>query len=238
MRYEYEGIFHEGTFLSRPNRFLAELDLDGELVLAHVNNTGRMDEILVPGNTSYIREAQKPNRKTKYDLISIISGSIYVNLDSQIPNKIIADAFLNSEIRGYEEPDMVKREVTIGGSRLDMVVSKGDRDLYVEVKGVDLIINGQARFPDAVTKRGTKHLRELEQLTDHGHEAMVVFLVQRNDADSFMPNYQRDPEFAESFYQVIKNGVKARAYLTEVGPDYIELANEIPIENEGVLKFL
>lgn len=231
MKYIYDGVFHKAVFISRINRFLAEVLLGDELVLAHVKNTGRMTELLVKGRVCYIMEAKNKDRKTKYDLISILLDNEYINLDSQIPNKVIEDAFINSEIEGYENVIGVKREYTIGSSRLDMKVALQDRDLYVEVKGVDLIVDGQARFPDAPTTRGSKHLLELEKLVRSGEEAMVIFLIARSDADSFRPHFERDPVFAENFYRVTEAGVQARAYLTKVGADYIELSDRIPIEN-------
>lgn len=230
MKYKYDGPIHKAIYLSRPNRFLAEIDLNGRIVEAHVKNTGRMREILKKGNTCYIMEAKNKNRKTKYDLITMVSDGEYINLDSQVPNRVISDAFLNSQIEGYENPSEIKREYTVGDSRLDMLVMKDEKRLYVEVKGVDLIIDGQARFPDAVTDRGSRHLRELEKINEMGYGAMVIFLVQRQDASSFRPHEERDPLFAETFYRVADSGVEARAYLTKVGPDYIELDRRIPIE--------
>ena len=230
MKYIYDGNFIEGIFLNRPNRFIAEVDVNGKVVICHVKNTGRMTEILTPGKKCYIMEAKNLNRKTKYDLISIEHAGIIVNLDSQIPNKIIADGFLNSEIRGWENPDGILREVAVGKSRLDMKVVKGERQLFVEVKGVDLIKNkNHAMFPDAVTVRGTRHLRELEEIVKLGFDAMVIFLIAREDAIDFRPHYEMDPVFSDTFYEVLKTGVEARAYLTNVGYNFIELGKEIPI---------
>ncbi|MFB0971909.1 MAG: DNA/RNA nuclease SfsA [Tissierellia bacterium] len=230
MKYIYDGNFIEGIFLNRPNRFIAEVDVNGKVVICHVKNTGRMTEILTPGKKCYIMEAKNLNRKTKYDLISIEHAGIIVNLDSQIPNKVIADGFLNSEIRGWENPDGILREVAVGKSRLDMKVVKGERQLFVEVKGVDLIKNkNHAMFPDAVTVRGTRHLRELEEIVKLGFDAMVIFLIAREDAIDFRPHYEMDPVFSDTFYEVLKTGVEARAYLTNVGYNFIELGKEIPI---------
>lgn len=230
MKYIYDGNFIEGIFLNRPNRFIAEVDVNGKVVICHVKNTGRMTEILTPGKKCYIMEAKNLNRKTKYDLISIEHAGIIVNLDSQIPNKVIADGFLNSEIRGLENPDGILREVAVGKSRLDMKVVKGERQLFVEVKGVDLIKNkNHAMFPDAVTVRGTRHLRELEEIVKLGFDAMVIFLIAREDAIDFRPHYEMDPVFSDTFYEVLKTGVEARAYLTNVGYNFIELGKEIPI---------
>lgn len=230
MKYIYDGNFIEGIFLNRPNRFIAEVDVNGKVVICHVKNTGRMTEILTPGKKCYIMEAKNLNRKTKYDLISIEHAGIIVNLDSQIPNKVIADGFLNSEIRGWENPDGILREVAVGKSRLDMKVVKGERQLFVEVKGVDLIKNkNHAMFPDAVTVRGTRHMRELEEIVKLGFDAMVIFLIAREDAIDFRPHYEMDPVFSDTFYEVLKTGVEARAYLTNVGYNFIELGKEIPI---------
>lgn len=230
MLYEYGGVFHQATYLSRPTRFLAEVDLDGEVVLAHVKNTGRMKELLKKGNTCYIREADNPNRKTKYDLITIEADGVMVNLDSQIPNQVISDGFKEGLIRGYPRAEKVRREYSIRNSRLDMKVDFQDKELYVEVKGVDLIrLDGVAMFPDAVSQRATKHLLTLESLVKEGKEAMVVFLIQRGDAKAFTPHVERDPVFAETFWKVLESGVKARAYLSHVGSDYIGLGKEVMI---------
>lgn len=234
MRYIYDGKFIEGIFLSRPNRFLAEVQVGKEIKVCHVKNTGRMTEILTPGKTCYIMEAKNPNRKTMYDLISIEHDGVIVNLDSQIPNRVVADAFLSNEVRNWENPDGIQREVTVGNSRLDMKVIKGSKELYVEVKGVDLIKKGNhAMFPDAITVRGSRHLRELEELVKLGHSAMVIFLIAREDAIDFRPHYEMDPVFARTFYEVLETGVEARAYLTNVGYNYIEFGKEIPILSKG-----
>ncbi|MDO5028680.1 MAG: DNA/RNA nuclease SfsA [Bacillota bacterium] len=230
MRYIYDGKILEGRIISRPNRFLAEVDLDGQLVLCHVKNTGRMRELMVKGAKCYIREVNNPNRKTKYDVISLVHKGILVNIDSQIPNRVIADAFENSQIRGWENPDSLRREVSVGKSRLDMLVEKDGQKLFVEVKGVDLMkADFQATFPDAPTTRGTKHLRELEDLVKKGNQAMVIFCLHREDAKDFRPNFKMDPEFFKTFYEVLQAGVQARAYTCKVGRDYIELDKEIKI---------
>lgn len=228
--YQYPGIFHQGIFLARPNRFIAEVQIHSEVVVCHVKNTGRMTELLVPGRTCYIMEALNPNRKTKYDLIAVEYEDTIVNLDSQVPNKVVEDAFLEGQIRSYEEATGVRREVTVGDSRLDMVVELGGRKLYVEVKGVDLLLgDGLAAFPDAPTTRGTKHLLSLKQLVEEGNEAMALFLIQREDVTSFRPYYERDPLFAKTFYEVVDAGVQARAYTCKVGPAYIDFGHEVEI---------
>lgn len=230
MIYKYIGNMIEGKFVERPNRFIGHVEVDGEILICHIKNTGRMRELLIPGTKVYLLESTNPNRKTKYDLISIDHKGIIINLDSQIPNRIVADAFLNSEISGWENPDFLKREVKVGNSRLDMLVKKDNRSLYVEVKGVDLVKEkGLSMFPDAPTIRGTKHLRELETLVKEGHEAMVIFLIAREDPLYFRPNYSIDPLFSDTFYEVLSSGVQARSYLTKNTKDTVEFYKEIPI---------
>lgn len=230
MRHIYDGKILQGKFVSRKNRFIAEVEVDGEIVLSHLKNTGRMRELLVKGATCYIMEAKNPNRKTKYDFLSIDHKGRLINLDSQVPNKVIADGFINGQISGWEDIDFLKREVTVGSSRLDMVIEKcGDR-LYVEVKGVDLMLGkGRASFPDAPTTRGSKHLKELASLVEAGAKAMVIFCLHRDDAVDFRPNYKMDPEFFNNFYDALDKGVEARAYTCKVGPAYIELDRQIKI---------
>ncbi|HLR20739.1 MAG TPA: DNA/RNA nuclease SfsA [Tissierellaceae bacterium] len=230
MKYIYDGEFLKGIFINRPNRFIAEVKLDGEIVKAHVKNTGRLKDLLVPGRKCYLMKAKNPNRKTKYDLISIEREDRYVNLDTQVPNIIVKEAFLNSKVEGWENPDNVESEITIGNSRLDLLVEKEGKKLYIEIKSVDFLIDNYiSSFPGAPTERGRKHLRELKKIVENGDSAMVFFLVVREEAKAFRPCYEIDKEFSDIFYDVLDNGVEARAYLTEIGYNSLTLKNQIPI---------
>lgn len=230
MTYIYDGEFLQAKFKNRPNRFIAELELNGQIVKAHVKNTGRLTDLLIPGVESYLMKAKNPNRKTKYDLISIRKNNRYVNLDSQVPNTLVKTAFLNNKIKGWENPDRVQSEVTIGNSRLDLLVEKNNKKLYVEIKSVDFLINERiSAFPGAPTSRGRRHLEELEKIVAGGDSAMVFFLVVREEAEVFRPCYEIDKKFSHTLYKVLDYGVEARAYLTEIGPDYLVLKDQIPI---------
>lgn len=234
MIYKYEGNFVEGIFKSRPNRFIAEVLIDGEVHKAHVKNTSRLKELITPGNKVYLKEADNPNRKTKYDLISIFANNRWVNIDSQIPNTIVYNAFKNNLIKGWENPIEIKREVSVGNSRLDMKIIMGDTILFTEVKSVDFLVNKNiATFPGAPTERGRRHLRELEKLVKKGYNAMSIYLIVREEAEYFRPGYEIDKEYSKIFYEVKKSGVEARAYICNIGPDYIEFNREIPILNEA-----
>lgn len=230
MKYIYDGKFLKGIFKNRPNRFIAEIELDGEIVEAHVKNTGRLTDLLIPGENCYLMEAKNPNRKTKYDLISIEKGNRYVNLDTQVPNIVVKEGFLNNKIKDWENPDNVRSEIVIGNSRLDLLVQKSNKNLYVEIKSVDFLINNKiSAFPGAPTIRGRKHLKELEQIVKQGDSAMVFFLIVREEAEFFRPGYEIDKKFTDTFYKVLDNGVEARAYLTEIGYNYLILKDQIPI---------
>lgn len=229
MEYKYPGEFVEGKFVSRPNRFIAEVELDGEIELAHVKNTGRMVELLLPGATVYLQKATNPNRKTKYDLISIVYRDRFVNLDSQIPNTVGEMLFRNNMISGWENPDSIKREVTVEDSRLDLCVEKDSKKLFVEIKGVDLVPSGRAMFPDAPTTRGVKHLNRLIELKRAGHSAMNIYIIARDDAVDFRPHKIRDPEYAEAFYKAKDFGVEILAFTTINDYNSIKIDKEIPI---------
>ena len=157
---KYENMY-KGKFLSRPNRFLAHVEIDGEEEICHVKNTGRCRELLQPGATVWCQHHDDPNRKTQWSLITVRKGPRLVNLDSQVPNKL-AVQYVRSGGLGFV-PDLVKAEKTYGQSRFDLYYEAGEKRGFVEVKGVTLEENGVARFPDAPTQRGRKHLLELQQ---------------------------------------------------------------------------
>lgn len=228
--YKYNSPIREGIFLSRPNRFIAEIMIDGKVEIAHVMNTGRLPELLVAGTKCWVQEFDNPLRKTKFSLITVEYKNNYVNIDSQVPNKIIYDAFVESKISGWENPDKVEKEVKVGSSRLDFKVTKGSEILYVEVKGVNLVFDDKtASFPDAITTRGAKHLLELIQLKEKGYNSMVLFLAQRGDLINFRPHVEMDPIFSHAFYQAIEKGVEARVYKSIVGQDFITLDGRVDI---------
>ena len=180
----YNNI-HKGIFRSRPNRFIAEVDVGDQLQRCHVKNTGRCKELLLPGATAYLNQADNPNRTTKYDLIAICKGDSLVNIDSQAPNHVFRE-YLQAG-RYIDSITTIKSEAKYGGSRFDFYVETKDRKIFIEVKGVTLEKDGIAFFPDAPTQRGIKHLNELAQSIQDGYEAHVIFIIQMKGIRHFEP---------------------------------------------------
>ena len=203
----YDKII-KATFLSRPNRFIAKCVVDGDEVTCHVKNTGRCKELLVPGAEVILSdERDNENRKTPFDLVSVYKGDTLINMDSQAPNKIaeelLSQLYPNAEIR---------REVKYGNSRIDLFVEENGKGTFVEVKGVTLEEDGVAKFPDAPTQRGIKHLHELEKAVAEGYCATVLFIVQMKGVKYFEPNETTHPQFAEALRSAESNGVSVISY--------------------------
>lgn len=223
-------MLQTAVFLSRPNRFLARCRLGDEEIMCHVKNTGRLRELLVPGREVLVRYQPEEGRKTKWTLLFVKLEETLVSIDSQLPNLIAADGIRNGTILlpGYEQPDMVRREQRFGNSRFDLLLEKGGRQAFVEVKGVTLVRDGCAQFPDAPTERGIKHLEELAAAKMEGYDAFILFIVQRDDADHFMPNPDR-PEFASALSQAKRAGIGIHAWMCSVEPEHVQAKAEIPV---------
>ncbi|WP_333861760.1 DNA/RNA nuclease SfsA [Clostridium sp.] len=217
-------------FIRRPNRFQGYVLIDGNETLVHVPNTGRCKEILIPGATVVLREENNPLRKTKYDLIGAYKRQRFINIDSQIPNKVVEEALIHGKIEGLKEYTMVEREKTFGNSRFDFRLrNEADEEYYLEVKGVTLEENGETRFPDAPTERGRKHLLELIEVKNQGKGAGVLFLIQMEDVSYFTPNDDMDKAFGDALRLAYKNGVNIFAYDCSVGEDFITLKDRVSI---------
>ncbi|MBP3634133.1 MAG: DNA/RNA nuclease SfsA [Oscillospiraceae bacterium] len=217
-----------GTFCARPNRFIAHVQIAGKEEICHVKNTGRCKELLVPGAQVWCQHHDDPNRKTKWSLIAVQKGERLINMDSQIPNKVAYD-YVNQGGLGFV-PEFVKGEKTYGTSRFDLYYEAQGKKGFVEVKGVTLEQDGIARFPDAPTERGRKHLLELQKAASEGYEAWVLFVIQMSDIRHFEPNSATDPAFAEALRQVAQNGVRIRAAECAVTPNGLVITKEVPVQ--------
>ena len=223
---KYQNI-KKAKFISRPNRFIANIEIDGKIQIAHVKNTGRCRELLVPGAEIYVQEFDSDTRKTKFDLITVKKGTRLINMDSQIPNHVFREWVESGNFT--DGVTLIRPETCFGDSRFDFYIEAGDRKIFIEVKGVTLEENGIVRFPDAPTDRGVKHLRELMGAIDAGYEAQVVFIVQMDDVSHFEPNDRTHPEFGQVLREAVKKGVSVTALYCKITPDSIEAVGEVEI---------
>lgn len=219
----------KGVFKNRPNRFIAEVEVDGEVEIAHVPNTGRCKELLVEDAEVYLLPSDNPNRKTKFTLHFVVNKGELVSLYSQEANSIVYEAIENDKIKELSGYSIHEREKTVDNSRIDIYLADENEECYVEVKGVTLIVEGEARFPDAPTERGTKHLKELIKLKKEGIRTVVFFLIQHPAGESFRPNWENDPKFSKTLNEAYKAGVEILVYKTENTLDGINFV-EKPID--------
>ena len=208
------GNIIKGEFVSRPNRFIANVNIEGITHTVHVKNTGRCKELLVPGATLYLEQSQNPLRKTGYDLVGVkkmVQGKppIMINMDSQAPNAIAAEWLPKSHL--FSDDANYRREYTYGKSRFDFFITDGERKALLEVKGVTLEKDGVAYFPDAPTERGIKHINELVGAMAEGYEAYILFVIQMKGVTAFKPNDETHRAFGDALRNAAAKGVKVLA---------------------------
>ena len=226
---QYQTV-KKAVFLRRPNRFIAQVELEGAEETVHVKNTGRCRELLVPGATIYLAEGKNPNRKTRYDLIAVEKGERLINMDAQAPNQVFGEWAAAGGFRS--DLSLLRPETTWGNSRFDFYweSSENGRKGFVEVKGVTLEEDGAVYFPDAPTERGVKHLRELVDAAKEGYLAYAVFVIQLSPARFFAPNDRTHPAFGQALRQAAGEGVRLLAYDCQVSPEEIVLGQRVPIK--------
>ena len=209
-----------GTFLARPNRFIAHIEIDGQVETVHVKNTGRCRELLPVGAEVWCQKSGNPNRKTKYDLITVRKGDRLINMDSQAPN-IAAGEWL--KCGGLGNVENLKAESFHGDSRFDFSFTLDGKPCFLEVKGVTLENDGICAFPDAPTERGTKHLKGLTQAAKDGYGAFVLFVIQMADVKYLHPNDATDPDFGAALREAAAAGVNILAMDCAVDMDSMAL---------------
>lgn len=222
----YEAIL-SGHFVERPNRFIALVDTAEGRLVCHVKNTGRCRELLVPGATVYLERAANTDRKTAYDLIAVEKGNLLINMDAQVPNRVFGEW----AAAGGFAPDIitVRPEYVYGASRIDFCLETARGLHLVEVKGVTLEENGHARFPDAPTERGVRHIHELQAAVGQGLEATLLFVVQMEGMKDVAPNDATHPAFGAALRAAANAGVHVRAFDCAVLPDWVVIRREIPV---------
>jgi sugar fermentation stimulation protein A len=227
----------EGRFISRPNRFIANVYVQGSMMRAHVKNTGRLRELLVKDATVYLQKHDNTNRSTELSLIGVRKGNQTVNIDSHAPNKVMRE-WLSGESKNRtpnplisqdEKIVSIKPEFTYGDSRIDFLVETVKKKILMEVKGVTLEENGIALFPDAPTERGVRHILELCRSLDDGYFPVIAFVIQMTGIRHFSPNAKTHKEFADALIYAHRHGVKIIALDCDVGCDSIMIKNQIGV---------
>ena len=214
-----------GTFKRRINRFVAEVEINGNTEKVHVKNTGRLRELLLPGAKVTLQRASDPNRKTAYDLISVYKPELeWVNIDSLVPNKLMMQQLMGM---GY---DIVKPEYSFGDSRFDFYMERDGEKYLTEVKGCTLAADlerGTGLFPDAPTERGVKHLDELAAAAPKGYHCQIAFVIQMNGIHTVFPNDDTQPEFGQALRRAVKAGVQVVCCGCHVEADSIQITGVV-----------
>ena len=226
----YDSI-HAATFVRRVNRFVAEVEIEGHVERVHVKNTGRCAELLVPGYSVVLEKSGNPARRTAYDLIGVdkpvLGGVRYVNMDSMAPNRAAGEWLAAGGLGTLED---IRAEVTVGDSRFDFVAAQHGRPVAVEVKGCTLEEGGVARFPDAPTLRGLKHVRGLTRLAGEGWRCVLLVVIQMKGARVFTPNWETQPEFGEALIEAQRAGVEVLAVDCAARPGEVVIDAPVRVE--------
>lgn len=217
----------EGTFVERPNRFIAHVEIDGSMETVHVKNTGRCRELLMPGAKVYLEESDNRARKTRFDLVKVWKGNRLVNMDSQAPNKVVQEFLEQGKL--FKNIVKICPETTYGKSRFDFYVETEQEKIFIEVKGVTLEEDGIVRFPDAPSDRAVKHVEELIAAKRDGYETYVFFVIQMEGVQYFTPNDGTHKAFGDALRKASKEGVKVLAYECLVTKDGLEISKEVEV---------
>jgi len=223
---KYDNIV-KGKFIARPNRFIAHIEINGKIEVCHVKNTGRCKELLIPSVIVFVQENDNAKRKTKFSLISVIKENRIINMDSQVPNKIVYEWISNGNL--LNDITLIKPETKYNNSRFDFYVETKNKKIFIEVKGVTLENQGVVKFPDAPTERGLKHVKELCDCVKEGYDAYIIFVVQMKDVLHFEPNVETHKEFAEALKEAKKRGVNILAVNCEVKENSINIKDYVKV---------
>ncbi len=227
---KFKQLTH-GRLVQRYLRFLADVKLDdGSIVTAHCTNSGTMKTCLKEGAEVYLSPVADPKRKTKFTWEMIKINGNWVGINTSVPNKLAFDAISNDLIFGLRGYTKVRREVKFGNSRLDLYAENDTEKCFIEVKNVTMKVGNYARFPDAKTERGTKHLNELMEVRRQGMRAVMLYVIQRTDVEIFGPARDIDPTYAESLLEAFENGVEIIPVIAHVNPAKIELGRVLPFD--------
>jgi sugar fermentation stimulation protein A len=225
---KYEGELIQAKFKERPNRFLGIVELNGKVTKCFIPNPGRMKELMIQGIKVYLVEKKGLHRKTDYDMKLVEKDGNLISVDSRLPNKIFAEAIMQNRLEPFKKYSVTRTEPIFMDSRLDFLLEKQDIQALIECKSCNLVEDGTALFPDAPTKRGTRHMNTLVMALAQGR-ACVVFIVQRDDAELFRLFEERDPDFAGAIEKAVEEGVEIYAYTCNVDLQGIRIKDIIPV---------
>lgn len=230
---KYTNMVH-GSFEKKLNRFMAEVYVNGIKEQVHIKNTGRLTNLLQPGVEVLLEFNDRPNRKTRFSLISVAKGGGWVNIDSLAPNRMAFEALKAGKLSEFGVVNHIQREVTYGDSRFDLYFEKDDEKGFIEIKGVTLEQDGVAMFPDAPTSRGTKHVLELIRAAQEGYTCAILFIVQMKGCCFLAPHREMDRAFADALRQASLQGVQILAYDALVEEDACIIDAPLPVQIEGM----
>ena len=216
-----------GIFISRPNRFIANVEVDGTVKVCHVKNTGRCRELLIPGVTVILEHSDNPTRRTEYDLIAVYKDDTLINIDSQAPNKVFGEWISQSGF--FKSSTLIKPEYKYGSSRFDFYIEADGKKIFAEIKGVTLEKDGVLLFPDAPTERGVKHVTELVEAKKNGYDTYIFFIIQMKKCKYFTTNRETHPEFADALTEAQKRGVGIFALTCNVTDDSLEIDDFVDV---------
>ncbi len=218
------------TFIRRPNRFLTIVKFDGKEVESHLPDPGRLKELLVPGASVLVKKESGANRKTRFSTQAVYLDDTLISINSWLPNRFVEFLIQQRALPFLNDWQVNRREFTHERSRFDFLLEKEDKKMFLEVKSVTLVEDGVAKFPDAVTERGARHLNHLAHLSSQGYSCMVLFVVQRKDARLFKPQWERDPKLGLSLVEAVEKGVGLNVIRMEMFPGKLRYMGELPYD--------
>ncbi|TYQ15132.1 UNVERIFIED_CONTAM: sugar fermentation stimulation protein A [Acetivibrio alkalicellulosi] len=224
------SLIKKGVFLNRPNRFIANVSIDGREETVHVKNTGRCKEILIHGTSVVLEESQNKERKTRYSLIAAYKDNMLINIDSQVPNQVVFEAVKQGKIEELKNISHIRKETKYKNSRFDLYYEKEGLKGFVEIKGVTLEKDGIAKFPDAPTQRGTKHIYEIINSSENGYQSFIFFLIQFRGVKYFTPNRIMDESFAYALKEAHNKGIAILVYDSIVTENGIDLGDMVELK--------
>ena len=227
-----EGPLINATFISRPNRFIVMVKINNNLFKSHLADPGRLKELLIPNASLLVKKIKnRLDRKTKFSTIMVLHNGFYISLVSTLPNKFVKQAIVKKKLPILKDYKIISAEYTIGNHRIDFLLKNlKNEDFFLEVKSVTLSEKGIAKFPDAITTRGLKHVKLLTDMVKNGKNAGILFVCQRSDVNLFKPMWERDPKFSQALLTGFNSGLKVWCISTELSKEHMTFKKIIPFQ--------